>query len=319
MLTIIVEAPDCAGKTTLLSNLRKRIENDLTRAGVIAENAFEDVHCTYPPKGLSQIQQIEHQRNEYDNYIDAINHHGSTNKVWLFDRFMTGELIYGPKYRNYSPDYIHEFEKRLNVNQTYFITLVADPAVIESRFDGEFIKATDIAWLVDEYKAQFDQCEIKRKLLLDVSKLNPQQVCNAVYDFISRGLMRHIVGLLDITLDQLTDRLEAIGMTTEYDVMLRQKARLKIFQNESIIAESLDSFKALSKCDGVLKFVHPTRFVLTNGYYLEPGKGLSHSKETDHTELELTGYNAEYKVVHAKRGDTDVSIHGGSIQHISFV
>jgi hypothetical protein len=131
--------------------------------------------------------------------------------------------------------------------------------------------------------------------------------------------MRHIVGLLDITLDQLTDRLEAIGMTTEYDVMLRQKARLKIFQNESIIAESLDSFKALSKCDGVLKFVHPTRFVLTNGYYLEPGKGLSHSKETDHTELELTGYNAEYKVVHAKRGDADISIHGGSIQHISFV
>lgn len=317
MLTVIVEAPDCTGKTTLLKNLRERVTSEL--GGLAGLNAFEDVHCTYPPKGLTQLQQIAHQRNEYDNYIDAINNPSAANKIWLFDRFMTGELIYGPKYRNYSPDYIHEFEQRLNVDQTYFITLTADPKVIESRFDGEFIKAEDIAWLVDEYGAQFEKCQIKRKLWLDVSKLNPQQVCNTALSFIRRGLNRHKLSLIRSSLSAAADGLDEMFLTSLVDDTHVINRRLYIAQCNSRIIET---FEQLNETAGVLALTKPLYFTLRNGFYLDVKKNqLTHATEADSSVLyKITSHNAEYSIVFAEREDgSQISIHGSNVQHIAFV
>jgi hypothetical protein len=316
MLTIIVEAPDCTGKTTLLANLRDKLSAELSVLGNL--NKFEDIHCTYPPKGLTQLEQIAHQRNEYDDYIDAINDQNAANKIWLFDRFMTGELIYGPKYRNYSPDYIHAFEQRLNIDQTYFITLVADPKVIESRFDGEFIKAEDIAWLVEEYKSQFEQCQIKRKLLLDVSQLNPQQVCNVVYKFIRRGFNRHRLDLIRSTLTLAADGLDDLHLMPYVDGIFKLKRQLHIAQCGNRIIEH---FEQMPESMGIVSLVRPVNFVMRNGFYLEvKANTLTHTSEADNTVYKLVSHNEEHSIVFAEREDgTQISIHGSNVQHISFI
>ena len=308
MITVIVEAPDCAGKTTLIANLRSRIHASL---GEFAMFSLE--HCTYPPKDLTKEQQIAHQRKEYEDYVDSISM--STNVVWLFDRFMTGELIYGPKYRGYTPDYIHELEKKLSRDQTYFITLVADPEVIKSRFDGEFIKEEDISHLVDEYRKQFYDCEIRHKTLIDVSNMNPDQVCKRVYDFIKLGVAKHKISLAIDHIKRATDLVEGIV------------PRVHNFDVPQLAAhyDDLRMLEAVTLCNESQDRVQDTTctqdFKLISGYYVDVSANkLLQSTEVDSQIWVAKGFNQEYRFLTATDifGARTITIHGSNLQHVRF-
>lgn len=184
MLTLIVEGCDRLGKSTLVDGLDKLLNANFD----IAPGEVRHVHSTYPPKGLTREEQIAYQKQSYDAEINLIN---TTNTINIFDRFLLGEKIYGPKYRGYEPDYINQFEERLDIHQTFLVVLTADVELVQSRYDGDFIKYEDIKWLLDSYKTEFKLSRIIKKLELDVTRLSVEDVVTNIYNFIKSGVYRH--------------------------------------------------------------------------------------------------------------------------------
>jgi thymidylate kinase len=182
-LTIILEGCDCVGKSTLASGLAEFFKKIPLTADALIER-----HSTYPPKELSREEQIEYQKNSYDEQIKEIN---DSNNVYLYDRFLLGEKIYGPKYRNYTPDYINEFEKRFNLDMTFLFILTADADIVKSRYDGEFIRYEDIEWLLTQYETEFKTSNVRKKILLDTTRSTPQEVLDIVLDTIKSTVERY--------------------------------------------------------------------------------------------------------------------------------
>jgi thymidylate kinase len=190
MLTIIVEACDCVGKSTLIGKLHQSIMTAYPNDTIAC---VKEEHFTYPPKNMSKEDQIEHQRNLYTTWVNRLNDTSASPRIYLFDRFMTGELIYGPMYRDYEPSYIHQLEMMLNPESTYFVTLCASPSTIKSRFDGEFINEDHIESINAAFIREYANSKIARKILINVDDMDADQVFNKVYEFIAPGLTRHIM------------------------------------------------------------------------------------------------------------------------------
>jgi thymidylate kinase len=196
MLTVIIEGVDRLGKTTLQDGLGKKIGDVFAEFGELRE-----VHCTYPPKGLTQSQQIEFQRNTYLGELAFLSYSYNQDKINIYDRFLMGERIYGPKYRGYMPDYIHDFEERLDIDSTYLVVLTGSEELVRSRFDNDFIKIEDIGALLETYRSEYELSHIQHKMLLDVEKLTPEETVDTVYDFIYLGLIRHKISLMHLAIE----------------------------------------------------------------------------------------------------------------------
>jgi thymidylate kinase len=196
MLTIIIEGVDRLGKTTLQDGLACKISNVFAEFGELRH-----VHCTYPPKGLTQSEQIEFQRNTYLGELNYLSLSYNQDKINIYDRFLMGERIYGPKYRGYTPDYIHDFEEKLDIDSTYLVVLTGSEELVRSRFDNNFIKIEDIGTLLETYRNEYELSHVQHKMLLDVEKLTPEDVVNAVYNFIYLGLIRHKISLMRLAIE----------------------------------------------------------------------------------------------------------------------
>ena len=186
-LTIILEGCDRVGKSTLAAGLAEFFGKIPLTADTLIEQ-----HSSYPPKELSREEQIEYQKISYDEQIKEIN---DSNNVYLYDRFLLGEKIYGPKYRNYTPDYINEFEKRFSLDMTFLFILTAEPQLVKSRYDGEFIKFEDIEWLLEQYEKEFITSNIRKKILLDTTLLTPQEVLDIVLATIKPTVERYCTNM----------------------------------------------------------------------------------------------------------------------------
>ena len=162
MTNMVVEGCDRSGKSTLIKEFLKR-------------KKYEVRHCRAPPKGLTQPQQIEHQRNEYLEGVSDLN---SRNDI-IYDRFMLGECIYGPIYRDYYPKYMRRLEKKVGDN-TIFIVLTASPKLLEERYDGIFIKKKDIPEIVKRFEEEYKKCLVPRKILIRVDGRTPEEIYDIV-------------------------------------------------------------------------------------------------------------------------------------------
>ena len=196
MLTVIIEGVDRLGKTTLRTGLARKIGDAFAEFGELRH-----VHCTYPPKGLTQSEQIEFQRNTYLGELNYLSMSYNQDKISIYDRFLMGERIYGPKYRGYMPDYIHDFEEKLDIDNTYLVVLTGSDVLVRSRFDHDFIKIEDVGALLETYRSEYELSHIQHKMLLDVEKLTPEDVVDTVYDFIYLGLIRHKISLMHLAVE----------------------------------------------------------------------------------------------------------------------
>jgi len=162
MTNYLICGCDCTGKTTLINEFLKH-------------GTFDVRHCKNPPINLSQSDQKEYARQEYIRGIKDLN----AGCDIIYDRFLLGECIYGPIFRNYYPDYMRELERTLNEN-TILIVLTASPELVLSRFDGKFIKPEQIPEILIRFGREFAASNIKRKLLVFVDDMTPEMI----YDYI---------------------------------------------------------------------------------------------------------------------------------------
>ena len=108
----------------------------------------------------------------------------------IFNRSHLGESVYAPLYRGYSGDFIFDIEEPF-VNklreELYLITLVNDPSIIMSRDDGKSFYGNE-----EEIKAECDGftrahrlSKIKNKMLVNVGKMDAEEVSNVILEFLT--------------------------------------------------------------------------------------------------------------------------------------
>lgn len=165
MTNIVIEGCDRVGKSTLIKEF-------------LMHGKYEVRHCQAPPKGLTQKQQIAHQRAEY---LDGVYDLNGRNDI-IYDRFMLGECIYGPIYRDYYPKYMRRLEKKVGDN-TIFVVLTASPKLLEERYDGIFIKKEDIPEIVRRFEEEYRKCKVPRKILIRVDGRTPSRIHQLITDY----------------------------------------------------------------------------------------------------------------------------------------
>lgn len=319
MLTVIIEACDCVGKSTLIGKLHQAIASAYPDPSVV--HVCEE-HFTYPPKNLSKEDQIEHQRALYTKWaVDLTFGRLAPPKVFLFDRFMTGELIYGPLYRDYTPDYIHDLEMILSVRDTYYVTLCASENTIKERFDGEFIDVGHIKQINDEFIRKHMDCRIRRKMLLNVDNLNADEVFNKVYNFIQPGLARHVLGQMYRKASNFKLSLTNLRDDGALDFKTRESLEDAIVINACTKLNHAMKISELKECvAGYAAGTAPGKF--TYGGRLTDGAGVAHTVQC--TEFFISSFDEVALKVVAIPSDIDafanstVTIHGGDIMQISF-
>ena len=153
---IIIEGCDCVGKTSVINK-------------IIQEHPeFELIKCSAPKNKKEAL-------NEYLNIV----HRLQTETGLIFDRALLGECIYGPKYRDYYPEYMRNLEKLIPIN-TMLVLLIADIATIEKRFDGEFIKIEHIPIIQKNYIEEFNICNYKTKCMLSTDDITPMELAELI-------------------------------------------------------------------------------------------------------------------------------------------
>ena len=161
---IILEGPDGAGKTTVISELIKRVPFSMKHhiAPVDAEQARIET-C----KMLVDL-----------NKPDGI----------IFDRCFLSEAIYGPIFRNHQPTYLADVVK-LVPSSVFYIQLTAELSDLEDRYDGEYIEKKQLANLqqsyIDMYKNP-DTC-MPNRMLFNTSKKSVETIVSVIISVIENA------------------------------------------------------------------------------------------------------------------------------------
>lgn len=130
---IIIEGADCTGKTTIINALK-------------SESSYHTYTASKTTNFLDALQAS----------ITQLQYINKTNKI-LFERSFISELIYGTRFRNYTPrdelfffDLLDKIEK-----DTLVIILSAPQKVLMDRYQkrgDSFVDATDILNIDAEYR-----------------------------------------------------------------------------------------------------------------------------------------------------------------------
>lgn len=142
---IILEGCDCVGKTTIANTLMQM--RDFQKIKVSAPKDFEDG------------------RQQYEALVACMN----SERSLIFDRSMFGERVYGPIYRGYYPHYLDRLEPSIEPHNFLFLVKADAPEVIE-RFDGKFIKASDIGRILSSFEWEFGRCGWRSRFIVDTTK-----------------------------------------------------------------------------------------------------------------------------------------------------
>ena len=163
--TIIFRAPDADYKLdlrtfdrrdlTLMRNMLKAIGKPLATAAKTNEEA-----------------QIEQQQT-FNNYANEVLNESKMTEAFIFNRAWYGEYVYGCIYRDANPymvlQMITDIENKLDNNETYLITLIADNAqFLVKNDDGLSLSNVDLMKLGAE-KERFikvhNHSKLKKKLI----------------------------------------------------------------------------------------------------------------------------------------------------------
>jgi hypothetical protein len=140
-MILVIEGPNRCGKSTQIANLKNYYESKGMRVHVIH---YEHIHLdptrTYTPEAMKDMATVR-----YDDMLKLANEFAKDPmSVIIFDRAHLGEHVYGPKYRDYSGEYVFELEKKYPESEGYEIIseaylrdsegkIVRDPETGEAR------------------------------------------------------------------------------------------------------------------------------------------------------------------------------------------
>ncbi len=178
-MNIIIEGLDNTGKSTLIDNLVKHF-NHLT---------IHKIH--YGSTGLPPEETKTHAKKLFREFFILLNMANSFgDSCFIADRSHLGEMVYGPKYRNYSGDYVLDIEQEFVNNafwkDLFLITLVDEPQNLIDRDDGLSIsvKTEDIEYEKAAFERAHNLSNIENKLFININNKTIEEVFDEVVKFI---------------------------------------------------------------------------------------------------------------------------------------
>jgi len=177
---IIIEGTDNTGKDTQQNLIIEKVNNLV----------FHKVHYSALPFKDDKAKHKSYSTKMYNDMFKMMMNSKDDDINIIFNRSHLGESVYAPLYRGYSGDFIFDIEEPY-VNQLreelYLITLVNDPSIIMSRDDGKSFYGNE-----EEIKAECDGftrahrlSKIKNKMLVNVGKMDAEEVSNVILEFLS--------------------------------------------------------------------------------------------------------------------------------------
>ena len=160
---IIIEGMDRLGKSTIVRELSK----DFSKVFI---NHFG------VPKGDDNEEKLHYQILSFTREFDYVKRlrslwHGD-NGIALWDRSHLGEAVYGPLYRNSSPEFIHGLEKLYEDENTFLFLLEAPIEFIANKDDGDSLSKNKKELLEKErdlFRDAFHKSKIKNKAMIQVA------------------------------------------------------------------------------------------------------------------------------------------------------
>jgi hypothetical protein len=133
---IVLEGPDCAGKSTMAKALQERIPGSI----ILKQG---------PPRG-----------DILETYLKPIEQHGEKRDTLILDRWHVGELIYGPLLRGKSLLTVQQaayIDMVLQTYGAYFFHVTAPLNVLEDRYDIRADALIKREWLQQIQLGYLDQ------------------------------------------------------------------------------------------------------------------------------------------------------------------
>jgi len=132
-LNVIIEGGDCSGKTTIFNELIKNIPQDM----------------------VYRVSKPDCFLNALDSTVNQL-HHLKDDVPMFFERSFISELIYGKRFRKYTPDQERVFRqllKEIPENTVIFIITSPDKTLMEryQQRGDSFVDATNILQINKEY------------------------------------------------------------------------------------------------------------------------------------------------------------------------
>lgn len=155
-MNLLIEGCDCVGKTSTIRELQK------------LNPQYNVVKCNAP----------KNKQGAMAEYVSIVNDLQTTTHT-ILDRGMLSECVYAPIFRGYYPEYMRTLELDVPKN-TALILLTCHPEEIKRRFDGEFITENQIPNIQKRFVDEFIKSYYPRKLLLDTTRENPQQIARTI-------------------------------------------------------------------------------------------------------------------------------------------
>jgi thymidylate kinase len=159
-MNYVIEGVDRCGKSTQILKLKRWLESK-GRAPHILH--YSNLKC---PDILAAS------KKHYKEMFDLMGFANKKGMDIIFDRAHLGEVVYSPKYRGYSGEYVYELEKKYlkSEGDACLILFVDDPAHLIERDDGLSF-TTDYDKKLEEVNAfveAFEKSNFKHKLFINL-------------------------------------------------------------------------------------------------------------------------------------------------------
>jgi len=172
-VSIIVEAPDAAGKSTIIKHLQEKLNN-------IIYHHFEF------PFGKTNEERYGFQFGQFDLMFKMIEKAQKKTR-FIFDRAHIGEYIYGVKYRNKFPEYLPILEAAYSKLPIIILRVYCDPDVILERFkqrpNEKPPTKKEIITLQEEFRIYCDRSPF-RTISIDTTDLKLSEDISTAVDII---------------------------------------------------------------------------------------------------------------------------------------
>ena len=184
-MVIVIEGPNRVGKSTQIANLKNYYECKGMSVHVIH---YEHIHLdptrTYTPEAMKDMATVR-----YDDMLNLANEYAQDPmSVIIFDRAHLGETVYGPKFRNYSGEYVFELEKKYPkfLQNAYEFVFVDSAENLLSREDG--LSPTqgleDKKYEVGAFRDAFCKSNVIHKAMIDIRDSDADAVWKTIKEMI---------------------------------------------------------------------------------------------------------------------------------------
>ena len=176
---IIVDGPDNVGKSTLIRNLKNKLNNE-----IFINLSFSNIYQKDKESYIYYSKQL------YNNMFKICEYQivNLKNSI-IIDRSHISEMVYSPMYRNYSGDYVLDIEKKYDLSNFFLILLIDTPENLISRDDG-LSYSIDINKKNKELKLfhnAFEKTKIK-KIIINIDGHDEQSIMEQSIHFIQGKL-----------------------------------------------------------------------------------------------------------------------------------